>query len=365
MAILAVTPPGLVGSFSEGDNWVPGAIDSENDASCEPLAAPPSAEPRRLRLSIVTCAYNEEANIGRFIEGCLAACEARYELAEIIVVASGCTDQTPEIVTEFQARDSRIRLVVQPTRLGKASALGLGFRQAVGDVVLVAGSDTSPAPAALDEVVRPFYDPSVSLVCSRPVPMTEADNFMVNLLRSFWEIHLEVSAIVPKAGEAYAVRNRTFEVPVDIQDDDTYLGAIGVVPGTKAVFAEDAIFFNRVPDTPADFLRQRWRVNRQVLGLERATGIKSVGWLPLVLLRAVGRFLRQKPEAIRYVVTLALAESVVRAGAMLTTAVVREPLVRWTPIRSTKDAPRLRARLPDSPATSVGASSLAPAQWHR
>jgi len=153
-----------------------------------------------------------------------------------------------------------------------------------------------------------------------------------------WDIHHVVSSLIPKAGEAFAVRNRTFDIPADIQDDDTYLGSVAVLPGTRAVYAENAVFYNRVPTTAPDFLRQRWRINRQELGLERSTGIQSSTWQPQVMLGAIGTFLREKPRVILYVITLAGAEFVVRLGALLVTKFVRQPLVQWTPIQSTKVA---------------------------
>lgn len=305
-----------------------------------PDRPPPSGEApaRTLRLSVVTCAYNEEANIGRFLESCLKSPNETFQLAEIVVVASGCTDRTVEIVNDFASRDPRIRLILQPTRAGKASALALGLREVRGDVVLIAGSDTSPAVGALREVVRPFADPQVSLVCTRPTPMDTSNTFTVNLAKTLWDLHHVVSTLVPKAGEAFAVRNRSFDIPADIQDDDTYLGSISVVPGTKAVYADKAIFFNRIPTTAPDFLRQRWRINRQEVGLERSTGIQSTTWQPQVMLRAIGEFVREKPGSLPYLCTLAAAEITVRLGAMVATPFIKEPLVRWTPIQSTKDS---------------------------
>jgi poly-beta-1,6-N-acetyl-D-glucosamine synthase len=288
-------------------------------------------------LSIVTCAYNEEANIGRFLRSCLDSRTEGFGLQEIVVVASGCTDRTEAIVSEFAERDPRVRLYTQPTRQGKASALALGLRHAGGDLVLVAGSDTAPAPGALEEVVRPFTDPTVSLVCTRPTPMNTSGGFVVSLARTMWDLHSVVSAIVPKPGEAFAVRNREFDIPADVQDDDTFLGSVSIVPGTRAVFAPNAVFYNRVPTTAPDFLRQRWRINRQELGLKRSTGIEASTWEPQLMVRAMGTFLREKPGAAPYVLTLAAAEGVVRIGAIVATALNKKPMVHWEPIRSTKD----------------------------
>jgi len=46
------------------------------------------------------CRYNEEANIGRLLEAIAEQLLDEVEIAEIIVVASGCTDRTEKIVRD-------------------------------------------------------------------------------------------------------------------------------------------------------------------------------------------------------------------------------------------------------------------------
>ena len=75
-------------------------------------------------------AHNEEANIGRLLERLQQQRLDQVEIAEIIVVASGCTDGTEAIVQAAAAADARISLLVQPQREGKASAMNLFLRHA-------------------------------------------------------------------------------------------------------------------------------------------------------------------------------------------------------------------------------------------
>ena len=70
-------------------------------------------------------AYNEEANIGRLLDALLNQHLRQVEISEIIVVASGCTDNTVPIVESYVARDPRIRLFVQPKREGKTAAINV------------------------------------------------------------------------------------------------------------------------------------------------------------------------------------------------------------------------------------------------
>jgi glycosyltransferase involved in cell wall biosynthesis len=57
----------------------------------------------RLRCSVGVTAYNEEANIGRLLDALLAQHLRAVEISEIIVVASGCTDNTIPIVESYVA----------------------------------------------------------------------------------------------------------------------------------------------------------------------------------------------------------------------------------------------------------------------
>jgi glycosyltransferase involved in cell wall biosynthesis len=58
-------------------------------------------------------AHNEEANIGRLLEAVLTQRMKHVMVTEIVVVASGCTDKTEEIVRKWAKRDARIRLLSQ------------------------------------------------------------------------------------------------------------------------------------------------------------------------------------------------------------------------------------------------------------
>lgn len=301
----------------------------------EPRGLAPDPVP--LTLSVVGCAYNEEANIGRFLQGCLDNQGSSFRLVQVVVVASGCTDRTESITREFSARDSRVLLLAEPTRQGKAAALAAGLRSARGEVVLIEGVDTVPDRHAFEKVVGPFRDPEVTLVCGHPVPFGPAGGFMMELNRTMWEIHHFLSSIDPKTGEAYAVRNREFVIPSDIQDDDTYMGAVAGGPGSRKVYAAGAIFYNRVPTSPSDFLRQRWRVNHQEIVLRRRTGISVSSWSPRRLTAAVWRFLEENPRRVWHVGALAGAETVTRATAIVTSSTAPTSLTRWHPIRSTKE----------------------------
>ena len=105
-----------------------------------------------IRCSVGITAHNEEANIGQLLDAMLSQELSQVEIGEIIVVASGCTDRTTEIVREYAKRDSRIRLlrswvccttgtpVVHPVPL----SVGVAVRWARGSVSPASFLPTGP-----------------------------------------------------------------------------------------------------------------------------------------------------------------------------------------------------------------------------
>lgn len=298
----------------------------------------PSSEPLPVRLSVVICAYNEEQNLPHLLRALTASTGDSFVLREILCVASGCTDRTVEVIATWHRIDPRVRLIVQPVRLGKAAALAEGLRQATGNVVLIQNADTLPAPGTLEQLSSPFADPSVNLVCSRLVATESRGSFSERLGTVLWELHDFISQISPKAGEAFAIRRMPVELPSDIGDDDTFVGIQAAGGDAHSRYARGAVVYNRVPGTLAGLLLQRYRIDRQVFNLWRRTGLLTSTWAPATLGPALIAYLREKPSRAPLTAILGLFEAMVRGFALAADALQRVPVRSWVPVESTKVA---------------------------
>ena len=114
-----------------------------------------------MKPSIVVRCFNEERHIGRLLTGIL---EQTVDEVEILVVDSGSTDATLDIVSQFPAKVLHIR----PEAFSFGRALNLGCDAASGDVLIFASAHVYPLYRDwLARLLAPFEDPSVGIAYGR------------------------------------------------------------------------------------------------------------------------------------------------------------------------------------------------------
>lgn len=102
-----------------------------------PVASPP--------VSVIICAKNEAENLRNFLPSVLSQDYPNYE---VVVINDASTDETLEVIEEFQAQDSRVKIVnVQNNEAfwaNKKYALTLGIKKAVNPYLLFTDADCQP-----------------------------------------------------------------------------------------------------------------------------------------------------------------------------------------------------------------------------
>lgn len=228
--------------------------------AAQPLAFMDERETEKIRYTVGVMAYNEEANIKRSLLALLAQKSERTRLEEIIVVASGCTDRTVDMVREMMEADARIRLLVQPRREGKASAINLFLQHARNAVVVMAGADIIPEKDALERLCAHFSDATVGMVGAHPVPVNDQRTFIGHAVHLLWNLHDRMARRHPKLGEVVAFRNVIAAIPVDSAVDEISIQSLIAKRGLRLVYETRAIVYNKGPMTVRDFLKQRRRI---------------------------------------------------------------------------------------------------------
>lgn len=101
-------------------------------------------------ISVVMPAYNAAAYIGESIESIL---QQTHQAFEFLIVDDGSSDQTPEIIAAYAARDARVRLL-QSQRVGAGAARNLAIAQARHDWIALMDADDIALPLRLETQVR-------------------------------------------------------------------------------------------------------------------------------------------------------------------------------------------------------------------
>jgi biofilm PGA synthesis N-glycosyltransferase PgaC len=227
-----------------------------------------------LHCCIGIMAYNEAANIGRLLEGLLSQKTEKVAIDRIIVVASGCTDGTEDIVCEIAKRDSRVELLVQEKREGKASAVNLFMRNIDHKIVVMQSADTVPVEGTIEALVSPFEDPNVGMVGGHPVPTNRDDTFIGFGINLLWDLHHLVSLRYPKIGELIAFRNIFYQIPNETAVDEASIEPLVIGQGMRLAYAPEAIVYNRGPENIRDFVKQRRRIFAGHLYVKETLGYK-------------------------------------------------------------------------------------------
>lgn len=213
-----------------------------------------------IRCSLGIMAHNEEANIGRLLARVRDSQFQVVEVREIIVVTSGCTDRTEDVVRAAAVADNRIQLISQPVREGKASAMNLFIRHAGCEVLVLSSADLLPAEDAIERLVAPFANPEIGMTASRPEPVNDPSTFMGFAAHLLWDLHHEINLHGFKAGELIAFRKVFERIPPHTAVDEASVEPIIRGQGFEARYVPEAVVYNKGPETVEDFLRQRRRI---------------------------------------------------------------------------------------------------------
>ncbi len=278
-------------------------------------------------VSVGVCAYNEARRIRALLESLAAqGLPPDFTLMEIIVVASGCTDKTADIVQEHANSDSKVVLIQEPQRRGKASAINIILGRYRGDLLVLVNADARIMPGSLRALIETFdRNEKAQIVCGSPIPEPSFSP-MVSLVEDvWWRLHNRTLDRLAALGggnhccDEFMAIKRGFSdsIPPNVICDGSYFGVLGAIRGTTVQFSVDAAVIVETPSTLSGILKQRRRNLRGHWQVARLLGQPP---------RTLETLVRKGPGVAAHILASELASRPLRTIAFLVVALPLEVL---------------------------------------
>lgn len=237
--------------------------------------------------------YNGERTIKKCINSVLPQISKDDE---IIIVASGCIDNTEKIVREMMNKDKRIKLITEPERRGKSSAINLIIKNAKSDIIVQTDDDVILEVDAIPFLLPHFKDKLIGAVSGNPIPIIPKNNLFYDwTLMSYRKIgEIREKEVKTKkynvhlSGYLLAFRKEALKkVPFAKGAVDAWMGKIIKDNGYGLTYEPKAKVYVKCPTTIKDFLIQKARVRAgyQYLPKGPRTIKSEIFYLPVELFK--------------------------------------------------------------------------------
>jgi biofilm PGA synthesis N-glycosyltransferase PgaC len=234
-----------------------------------------------MEISVGVICHNEGGNIGKLLESILDQ-ESAIRIVEIMVVSSGSSDSTDEIVEAFSRKDRRIMLIKEPERLGKSSAINLFLSGSKSENVVLISGDVGLEAGVIQKLCSALSR-GAGISVGRPVP-EEGNGILRDIVKFQWDIHHKISVKKPKFGEVIAFK-KVFDAIDETSVDEECIGMLVKKAGLGSEYVPDAIIKNRGPRKLKDFVKQRRRIYGGHLALKRRSNHSPLSMDNLAVLK--------------------------------------------------------------------------------
>ncbi|MHA1376751.1 MAG: glycosyltransferase [Candidatus Helarchaeota archaeon] len=286
-------------------------------------------------------AYNEEENINNIIDSVLAQkLDNGVKFNSILVVASGCTDRTEELVLKKAKLHPFIKLISEKKRKGKASAMNLVFQNSNADILIFIGADEILPENSLNELIKPFKLEQVGAVSGFPIALNNIKQNVGYASCLVWKLHdLYSQHFKTKlSGELFAIRPKIIkQIPTKVNCDDALIEVIVANRGYKIAYARKAKVFIMGPQTVSDYLNQRKRVKLGHMQIKKLIGHKMETISLMINLKLVQIYLKNN-RGIKNILKIGFSlilEIIAQINAYITSLRGNYDTV-WKPIKSAK-----------------------------
>jgi cellulose synthase/poly-beta-1,6-N-acetylglucosamine synthase-like glycosyltransferase len=226
-------------------------------------------------VSVGICATTELENTLRLTDQILDLNDRRMNLLQVLVA-------TPnhQLARKLAGRDSRVVVLLEKKREGKASALNKIIRHASGDILVLASADIRIARNTIPKLVEGLIDNQEWGAVDSNVELINGDKLLMDRVSNIlWDTHNATldeldgqDRLGQVAGDLVAVRRDLVEQLPGVINDDAYLALRVQEKGFQVKRVQDARVWIAGPRTPTDYVYQRSRVLQGHLQLIRRFG---------------------------------------------------------------------------------------------
>ena len=220
--------------------------------------------------SVGICASDNPSNLPHLIQQIL---EARLDenviLNMIIVVASACSPKILPSIRAMARSDSRVHLIEEEERHGKADALNKIIQAYSGEYLVFINADANPAKDALSQLMKAILnDPYAGVISAKPVMDSTKQSATGVIEELMWDVHNASSLLLNhmhisnhSSDEMMVVRSNILEFfPNGLVNDGAYIGSRAKSKGYLVKFCENARVRIQTPSTINGLIGQRRRI---------------------------------------------------------------------------------------------------------
>lgn len=208
-------------------------------------------------VSIILAAKNEAQGIEKRLRNLL---EQDYpaDKLEIIIVSDGSVDATESIIQKLAAdlprNQARIICHAYSPSKGKPTALNLGVKHAVGDIIVFADARQQFEIDTVSQLVTNFSDPTIGGVSGELVFLKESESKIKAQMGAYWTYEKTIrksesisGSVVGATGAVYAIRKHLYQnLPAGTILDDVLTPMNIIMQGYRVIFDGEALAYDTI-----------------------------------------------------------------------------------------------------------------------
>lgn len=239
------------------------------------FAKPQSSTPKRIPISVIVCAKNEEENVKNFIP---LLAEQDYPQFEIVLIDDASSDGTLDVLEEYEKKYSNIKLVKVENNEAfwgnKKFALTLGIKAAKYEYLLFTDADCYPVSKDWITKMSSQFTQQKNIVLGYGAYEKIAGTFLNKLIRfetllaatqmfSWAKIGKPYTGVgrnmAYKREEFFKVRGFMDHMKIRSGDDDLFINQAANGNNTAICFAQDSFTYSKPKTTFKEWFTQKRR----------------------------------------------------------------------------------------------------------